>query len=98
MSQGDVFAMTQQVGRMIAQATPQLSDAERMRVVNVLMSEDPELVRRALTDRDALGKLYDRTAMVLNALGYAGRGAAVQQIAPEIGRPTGGLLNFGDQQ
>jgi len=98
MSQGDIFAMTQQVGRMIAQATPQLSDAERMRVVNVLMSEDPELVRRALTDRDALGKLYDRTAMVLNALGYAGRGAAVQQIAPEIGRPTGGLLNFGGQQ
>ena len=98
MTQGDVMAMTQQVGRMIAQATPQLSDADRMKVVNVLMSEDPELVRRALTDRDALGKLYDRTAMVLNALGYAGRGAAVQQIAPEIGRPAGGLLNFGEQQ
>lgn len=98
MSQGDIFAMTQQAGRLIAQAAPNLNDRERMQVVEALMSQDPDLVRRALTDRDALGKLYDRTAQVMNTLGFAGRGAAVQQIAPEFGRPTGGLLNFGEQR
>ena len=98
MSQGDIFAMTQQAGRLTAQAAPNLNDRERMQVVEALMSQDPDLVRRALTDRDALGKLYDRTAQVMNTLGFAGRGAAVQQIAPEFGRPTGGLLNFGEQR
>ena len=97
MSQGDVLAMTQQAGRLIAQAAPNLNDKERMQVVEVLMSQDPDLVRRALTDRDALGKLYDKTAQILNAFGFAGRGAVVQQVAPEFGRPTGGLLNFGEQ-
>jgi hypothetical protein len=98
MSQGDILAMTQQAGRLIAQAAPNLNDRERMQVVEALMSQDPDLVRRALTDRDALGKLYDSTAQVINTLGFAGRGAAVQQIAPEFGRPTGGLLNFGEQR
>jgi len=98
MSQLDPIAIAQQGARLIAQATPQLNEKQRLQVVNVLMSEDPVLVRKALTDRDALGKLYDRTAQILNAAGYAGRGAAVQQIAPVTGSATGGLLNFGEQQ
>lgn len=98
ISQLDPVAIAQQTSRMIAQAAPQLSERERLQVVNVLMSDDPELVRRALTDRDALGRLYDKTAQILNAAGYAGRGAAVQQVAPTVGGATGGLLNFGDQR
>jgi len=98
MSQLDPIAIMQQAGRIVSQAAPQLSERERKRVVNVLLSEDPDLVRRALTERDALGKLYDRTAQIVKSAGFAARGAAVQQIAPTVGGATGGLLSIGDNQ
>ena len=41
MSQLDPLAIMQQAGRIISQAAPQLSERERMQVVNVLMSEEP---------------------------------------------------------
>jgi len=98
MSQLDPLAIMQQAGRIISQAAPQLSERERMQVVNVLMSEDPDLVRRALTERDALGKIYDRTAQIVKAAGFAARTGAVQQIAPTGGQVSAGLLNMGGQQ
>lgn len=98
MSQFDPIAIMQQASRVISQAAPELSERERMQVVNVLMSEDPDLVRRALTERDALGKLYDRTAQIIKAAGFGLRTGAVQQIAPTGGQVSAGLLNMGDQQ
>lgn len=59
--------------KLVKRAAPQLSDKERVQVLNVLLSEDPEVVRRALTDESALAALTDR----INSLAVGLRGGAI---------------------
>lgn len=73
-----------------------LSDAERARVARVLVSEDADLVRRAIQDQGALAALQQRVQQIMaGATRGAGRAGAVggaqpgAELSGEIGR---GLL------
>lgn len=73
-----------------------LSDAERLRIANVLISEDPDLVRRAINDESAMAALQQRLSEIMMAAtrGATGAGATVGAMptAPMSGTAVGGLL------
>jgi hypothetical protein len=95
MALGDLRPAMRQISSFIEQGLPQLNDEQRKKVVEVLFSEDPDLVRKAITERDAFGRVVNLAANTARRLGFAGRQVATQQLSPEIG----GLLNvFGDEQ
>lgn len=92
-AKGDVAEIARLVLKKIGDAAPQLSDAEKMQVVDVLFSENPDLVRRALTDNTAMAQvsaLIDRT---VGTLGPGARSALVQQ----SGQQSAGLLQQGNR-
>jgi hypothetical protein len=73
-----------------------LNDAERLRIANVLISEDPDLVRRAINDESAMAALQQRLSEIMMAAtrGATGAGATVGAMptAPMSGTAVGGLL------
>lgn len=76
------------LGRMVKSKAPSLSEKERMKIVDVIFSKDPKLVRRSLVDETALTQLIRLTEVVLNTLAAGGtRGAAEQsiQVLPSSG-------------
>lgn len=73
-----------------------LSDAERLRIANVLVSEDPDLVRRAINDESAMAALQQRLSEIMMAATRGATGAAAtagaMPTAPMSGAAVGGLL------
>lgn len=73
-----------------------LNDAERLRIANVLISEDPDLVRRAINDESAMAALQQRLSEIMMAATRgatsAGATAGAMPIAPMSGTAVGGLL------
>lgn len=57
---GDMGAMVNVASNLLARVTRDLSDAERARVARILVSEDPDLVRRAIVDESAMVALQQR--------------------------------------
>lgn len=73
---------------VVDQLAPRLSEADRGRIANILVSEDPEVVRRALTDNSALAELQRRVQMLTN------RGATTAgSMASILSGPASGLLS-----
>ena len=79
---GDPTAMMSIVGRVMRAAAPGLNDADRAAVARLLVSENPMLVRRALTDRTAAEQL---TALAAKTA----RGAGAQLGSKAAGYITG---------
>jgi hypothetical protein len=73
-----------------------LSDSERARIANVLVSEDPDLVRRAINDESAMAALQQRLSQIMIAATRGATGAAAtagaMPAAPMSGTAVGGLL------
>jgi hypothetical protein len=84
----DPAALISGVGKLIASAMPQLSEKDRLDVARVLMSEDPDLVRRALIDNSQLDAVLNKVQQIVNAAGAGARTGVSQQ--------TGGLLAEGN--
>lgn len=84
MMSGNPGALLSGLSKMIANAIPQMSDADRTSVARVLLSDDPQLVRDALTDNTQLDKLLAKAQQIVNFSGAAARTNVAQQ--------TGGLL------
>lgn len=87
---GSPMAAGRVIRDVIKQAAPNLSDAERVQIVDILISENPEVVRRALVDESGMAALQaavERTAKAIQA--GAQRGAAV---GPAIASDQFGLL------
>jgi hypothetical protein len=61
---GDIGAAVNILSRIVKQFQPNLSEAQKVKVVSVLLSQDPQLVRKALTDKTALASLRDIIAQV----------------------------------
>lgn len=57
---GDMGALTSVVSNILSRLTRDLTDAERARVARILVSDDPELVRRAIVDESAMAALQQR--------------------------------------
>jgi len=85
---GNPAALMAGLGKMVAKAIPEMSDADRTSVARVLLSDDPQLVMKALTDNTQLDKLLAKIQQVVNA-GAAGVRTGVTQ-------QTGGLLAEGN--
>lgn len=61
---GDAGALVNVVSNILARVTRDLTDAERARVARILVSDDPELVRRAITDESAMAALQQRVQQI----------------------------------
>ena len=79
-----------------------LTDAENLRIAKILVSEDPELVKSAVTDTGALKRLEGMVNGIINLSTNAARpgvvrplsGASANEVAPNVKPTTDGLLNF----
>ena len=79
-----------------------LTDAENLRIAKILVSEDPELVKSAVTDTGALKRLEGMVNGIINLSAKAARpgvvrplsGASANEFAPNVKPVTDGLLNF----
>ena len=67
------------LGKVASRAAPQLSDAERQRVVQVLISENPDVVRNALNDESGLAMLQSAIERIAGTAQ-----AGVQRAAPVV--------------
>jgi hypothetical protein len=63
-----------------------------MQVVDVLFAENPDLVRRALTDNTAMAEVASLINQAVSTLGPGARSALVQQ----SGQQAGGLMAQGN--
>lgn len=72
---GDLMAWARLIGGLADNVGPKLSDAQRLEVAKIVLSEDPKLVLRALTDNTMVGKLQGITAKAVDkVVGGATRG------------------------
>lgn len=80
---GSPDAMINVASNIAARFTRDLTDAERARVARILVSEDPELVRRAISDEGAMAALQQRVQqLTAGATRGAGRAGAVTGAEP----------------
>ena len=82
---GSIPAGIRLVGRVIKASGQQLNFKQRQEVAKLLISEDPELLRRALADDSALTELSNRIMRAANKL----KSAAPIMPAPVISNSTG---------
>lgn len=85
---GDVSSLARVASNIASKLTRDLSDAERARVARILVSEDPNLVRRAILDESAMAALQKRIQelSVLGTRASTGSGAVV---GANAGAPIG---------
>lgn len=86
--QGNPAAIISAVSKQLQLGMPQLSDKDRAGVARVLLTEDPDMVLRALTDNAAIDEMLRKAAAVANVAGSGVRTVFGQQVAA----PAGGLL------
>lgn len=64
----NIAGLARTLGRFAKRAAPELSDKQREQVVDVLISQDPEFVRRALTDEGGLAMLQQAIENLLTGV------------------------------
>lgn len=80
------------VGMKVAkEITPGLSDKQREQILTVLLSEDPEIVKRALTDTRGLEMLSNAINRTSSAIRSTARSGATQQATKD--EVTSGLFS-----
>lgn len=77
------------VGRLVR---TQLTDSERARIAKILVSNDPELVRRAIVDESGMQKLANTVNQLAIGLEKAGRAAGSTQAAQPGGEASQGII------
>lgn len=91
-ARGDITLVFDLADRVLRRQVPKLTDQQRMQVVDVLFSENPELVRRALTDETAASVLMSQLSEVATRLSAGANRGVVQQgsgATTEMMQPTG---------
>lgn len=82
---GGVNAMASMATKFVASINPNLSERQRRRVVEVLLSEDPELVRRALSDNRGMDALVSAITRISKGLSAGPRQGLIQQQTQDEG-------------
>lgn len=85
---GDPTIIVDLIDRFLRRDRPQLTDQQRMQVVNVLFSRDPETVRKALTNEAALNQLVEMSGRIADTLISGATSGGIQQAT----QTTTGLL------
>jgi hypothetical protein len=80
---GDPTIVVDMLDRLLKRDRPTLTDQQRMQVVEVLFSRDPEMVRRALTNETPMSELAAMAGQVADALVSGGRTAGTIQATQE---------------
>lgn len=80
-----VNAMASMATKFVASINPNLSERQRVRVVEVLLSEDPDLVRRALSDNRGMDALVSAINRISKGLAVGPRQAIIQQQTQDEG-------------
>lgn len=86
----DPIALAQTTGKILRSFAPQLTDGQRMQIMRVLVSEDPNFVQNALRDQTSLALLQGKVEALAEGIARGTRGAAVSQTSQ-----VGGLLSQG---
>jgi hypothetical protein len=74
--------------KVIQELAPDLSDKQRTQVLEVLLSEDPDVVRRALTDSRGMEMLQSNIFRIRDMLRAGVRGATTQQSVSQGADPS----------
>ena len=82
---GGANAMASMATKFVASINPNLSEKQRVRVVEVLLSENPELVRRALSDNRGMDALVSAINRISKGLAVGPRQAIIQQQTQDEG-------------
>lgn len=82
---GDVFAAANMLDRIVSQFRPGLTDTDRSNIARVLLSNDPQVVRTALTSREGLRSLQPLIIALADAPAMTAALAGTT-LAPEIGQ------------
>lgn len=83
--QGDIMAWARLIGGLADNVGPRLTDAQRLEVARIVVSQDPELVLRALKDNTMVGQLQALTAQAVDRV----VSGAARSATPVIDRATG---------
>lgn len=78
------------IGRVVRK---KLTDAEKAKIAEILVSTDPEIVRRAIVDESGMQQFANAVNSAFATMQNAARGAAVSQAAPIGGDVSQGLLS-----
>jgi hypothetical protein len=92
----NVFAITRLASNLLKKSKPELTDRQRLEVVNVLVSRDPQYVQSILKDETGLAKLQAALEKIANAA-QAGTQRVVTQQAPAIPEKITGAFGAGPQ-
>lgn len=76
----------QTTGKMIDRLRPNLTEAQRNQIARILVSEDPNLVRNALTDNSLMAQLQQRIDNAFERTARAAAGAAAYTPAARLGQ------------
>ena len=79
--------------KLVQSMAPQLTESQRGRIVEVLLSDSPALVKKALTDESAMMALQQRVAQIMQGVSSGSQGAAAYYGGQQGGEATRGLLS-----
>jgi len=85
----DSIAIGRIVNKLIDRTAPQLTDAERQRVINVLVSEDAAFVKNMLKDESGIAKLQEAVERLINTV-KSGTTQSITKTSPELASPIVG--------
>jgi hypothetical protein len=77
---GSPISVLNLVKKIAGSAEPKLTDAQRLAVAKIVLSEDPKIVERALKDNSLVGQLQSATAKAINEVTMLGARATVPAV------------------
>lgn len=86
---GNLISIGNTASKAIKAMTPGLNDQQRLRVVNVLLSENPDFVRSALVDESGIARLAEQVNRMARVAGEGIKGSSAA-MSSKLG--TRGLL------
>lgn len=86
---GNPMAIAAIVGKRLEQAMPQLSARDYEKVTEVLLSTDPEFVRKMLTDQVSLGNIMQKISPIVRAVESGATRSATYGSSAAVGEETG---------
>ena len=95
LQMGDPRALGDVARSIVKMFGRDLTDAENLRIAQILVSEDPDLVKAAVTDTGALKRLEDMVNGIINLSTNAARGAVVLPTSRMAADETGSNVSRG---
>jgi hypothetical protein len=93
-TQGDPTAMMGLASKLVASMRPKMSEKQRGDLVDLLLSEDPDFVRKALLDESWMAKLQDKIMQLGSGLSRGVQRGVAIETADQGGDIGEGLINL----